>query len=133
MLEKTVVTPEFCARKDVYNINVGGEGGWNYINSAKLNIGFKYANEHGLNNKADQCHIVHRKIKSDPEFAKAFGAAISKGLKKAHRLNPEKFDISGSKNPMFGKTHSEESRQKISKANSGKNNPMESRMWVRNS
>ena len=32
LLEKMVVTPEFCSRKDVYNINVGGDGGWNYVN-----------------------------------------------------------------------------------------------------
>ena len=32
LLEKTVVTPEFCAREDTYNINVGGDGGWNYVN-----------------------------------------------------------------------------------------------------
>ena len=33
LLEKAVVTPEFCARKDVYNINIGGNGSWAYINS----------------------------------------------------------------------------------------------------
>ena len=32
LLEKMVVTLEFCKRADVYNINVGGEGGWNYVN-----------------------------------------------------------------------------------------------------
>lgn len=32
LLEKAVVTSEFCAREDVYNINVGGDGGWSYIN-----------------------------------------------------------------------------------------------------
>ena len=33
LLEKMVVTEEFCAREDVYNIKVGGEGGWEYINN----------------------------------------------------------------------------------------------------
>ena len=33
LLEKMVVTPEFCAREDVYNINVGGDGGWQYNNN----------------------------------------------------------------------------------------------------
>ena len=33
LLEKTVVTQEFCNRDDVYNINEGGEGGWNYVNT----------------------------------------------------------------------------------------------------
>lgn len=39
-----------------------------------------------------------------------------------------KRDLSGQNNPMFGKTHSEETRKKIGKANKGKlagsNNPM---------
>ena len=34
LLEKMVVTEEFYAREDVYNIKVGGEGGWDYINNA---------------------------------------------------------------------------------------------------
>jgi len=50
LLEKYVVTPEFCARKDTYNINVGGDGGWSYVNNIGRNIGFRYANLHGLNN-----------------------------------------------------------------------------------
>jgi len=33
LLEKCIVTQEFCARKDTYNINVGGDGGWSYVNS----------------------------------------------------------------------------------------------------
>jgi len=32
LLEHYVVTPEFCSRKDVYNLNEGGNGGWNYVN-----------------------------------------------------------------------------------------------------
>ena len=34
LLEKMVVTEEFCKRDDVYNIKVGGEGGWDDINNA---------------------------------------------------------------------------------------------------
>ena len=36
LLEKMVVTEEFCKREDVYNIKVGGEGGWDYINQNVL-------------------------------------------------------------------------------------------------
>lgn len=32
LLEKYVVTPDFCQRKDVYNIMEGGAGGWAYVN-----------------------------------------------------------------------------------------------------
>ena len=33
LLEKMVVTEEFCKRKDTYNINIGGEGSWSAINN----------------------------------------------------------------------------------------------------
>ena len=33
LLEKCVVTQEFCDRNDTYNINIGGDGGWSYLNS----------------------------------------------------------------------------------------------------
>ena len=32
LLEKMIVTKEFCDREDTYNLNVGGDGGWNYVN-----------------------------------------------------------------------------------------------------
>ena len=36
LLERMVVSKEFCERTDTYNINVGGEGGFQYINSSSL-------------------------------------------------------------------------------------------------
>ena len=44
LLERMVVTPEFCAREDTYNINVGGDGGWSYVNENKLNMSGNWAN-----------------------------------------------------------------------------------------
>ncbi len=31
-LEGQIVTPEFCKRKNTYNIKLGGSGGWEYVN-----------------------------------------------------------------------------------------------------
>jgi hypothetical protein len=36
--EKGIVTEEFLAREDVYNLRRGGTGGWDYINKYKLNL-----------------------------------------------------------------------------------------------
>ena len=33
LLEKCIVTQNFCDREDTYNINVGGDGGWSYVNN----------------------------------------------------------------------------------------------------
>ena len=93
LLEKMVVTEEFCKRKDTYNINVGGEGEWNYINSHELNIGFRYANEHGLNNSG-------RKGKKQSAYQVA---RIKAAIKLDRELHPEKYDRRGEKAPSYGK------------------------------
>jgi hypothetical protein len=33
LLEKCIVTEDFCNRNDTYNIMEGGSGGWSYVNS----------------------------------------------------------------------------------------------------
>ena len=131
LLEKFVVTEEFCRRDDVYNIKVGGDGGWDAVNRQCKNIGWTYANKNGLNNKVDQCFIAGKKVKTDPTFAKKFKSAVSSGLKNFYREHPEKIR-KGKDNPKFGKPLSKETRKKISESISGSRNPMSSRMWIRN-
>lgn len=36
--EREIVNEEFLKRKDVYNKNLGGNGGWHYINNNKKNV-----------------------------------------------------------------------------------------------
>lgn len=131
LLEKMVVTEDFCKRDDVYNIKIGGDGGWDEVNRQCRNIGFIYANKTGLNNKVGQCFIAGKKVKTDLIYAKKFKDAVSLGVKTFYKEHPDK-KPSGNKNPMFGKHLSEESRKKISNANTGKHNPMSSRIWIRN-
>lgn len=131
LLEKMVVTEEFCKREDVYNIKIGGEGGWDEVNRRGRNIGWSYANKTGLNNKNGQCFITAKKMKEDPVFAKKVKKTISNRLKAFYANHPERIR-KGKDNPMFGKHLSKEACQRISQANSGKRNPMSSRMWIRN-
>lgn len=37
--EAEIVNEDFIARDDVYNIKVGGDGGWDYVNSDKSSYG----------------------------------------------------------------------------------------------
>lgn len=122
LLEKCVVTQEFCDRKDTYNINVGGDGGWNYVNQNNKNIGFRYANEHGLNNSG-------RKGKPQSEYQKK---RCKEAIALDRKLHPEKYNNSGLRNPMFGKHHSIETKKKLSESHKGSRNPMSSRMWIKN-
>lgn len=119
--EAEIVNEEFIAREDVYNITLGGIGN-----------GFSYVNNMGLNNKCEQCYIARDKIKADSEYAERFKDAIKKGLAKAKLEHPEKFDIHGEKNPMYGKHHSEETKRKLSESHMGDKNSMKNKMWIKN-
>ena len=37
--EAEIVNEEFLKRDDVYNLKLGGEGGWDYLNSSKSGYG----------------------------------------------------------------------------------------------
>ena len=125
--EADIVDEEFVARLDTYNVKLGGQGGFDYINEKTNWNGFKYINENGLNNKSNQHLIVSERIKDDDEYAKEFSLKISNSLKLYYKHNP---------NPFLGKKHTEESKKKISKANSirqrGENNSNYGKCWIYN-
>lgn len=125
--EAEIVDEEFVARLDTYNVKLGGQGGFDYINEKTNWNGFKYINENGLNNKSNQHLIVSERIKDDDEYAKEFSLKISNSLKLYYKHNP---------NPFLGKKHTEESKKKISKANSvrqrGENNSNYGKCWIYN-
>lgn len=111
--ENEIVNEEFVSRKDTYNLKVGGEGGFEYINSNGLNvcIGYKYINENGLNNKVNQCYIASNKIKEDPEYAEWFSKRISDGLREYFKDNDGWFKNGN---------HTEETKEKMRKSHKGK-------------
>ena len=110
--EKELVTEEFCARNDTYNIRKGGKGGFTKESS---HLGRINAN---------------RKLWNNVEFRKKQSISTS-------RLNKVLHANGVLKAPSWnGKTHSEETKRKIGESNSikqsGKNNSQYGLQWITN-
>lgn len=110
--EKELVNEEFIKRKDTYNLKVGGDGGWDYVNSIAetLDNGFKYINKNKLNNKVNQCYITSNNIKNSEEYKIYFSNKISNGIKN--------FLNNGGKPSFLGKKHNEITKLKIGELSS---------------
>jgi len=126
LLEKMVVTEEFCARPDTYNIKVGGDGGWDYVNKNPNNTGIN----HYFKNKspdeivqirlhsqnANKLRILKMSLKELEEFRKKF----SSSAKLWHISHPGYF--AGERNPMYGHVYTDETRRKMSINKTGSKN-----------
>lgn len=103
--EAELVTEEFCARKDTYNICPGGKGGWGYVNA---------------NGKAVSLSEQRRR---DPTLAHRSGKIAAKVYLKKRLENPEwakmvdknRGESLKGNQSFLGKTHSEETKRKMSK------------------
>lgn len=119
--EAEIVTVDFLAEENTYNLNLGGKGGWHACNSSGKRNGF----ERRIEDQTKYTHIAreafNEKMKN-PEFRKKFGEKISKSTK--------------GKQNFLGKTHTEETKAKIGNANSikqsGSANSQFGSMWINN-
>ena len=117
--EKSLVNEEFVNRKDTYNLNIGGNGGWNFVN---------------LN-----CH-VHNRRRTDPEFNKVFLDKLVKSLRSKERnkklSESLKKTFSKTGGTWVGKKHKDETKIKLKSAFSsinhqqGKKNSMYGKIWI---
>jgi hypothetical protein len=119
--EAELVTKDFCLREDTYNICVGGQGGFSYLNNSnKSNIGWK-TNISG-NDYQRRGGIAHsQKIATDLEYRKSFISKVKLNL------NPKAF---------LGKTHTDEWKQNHStlmkEKQKGSKNSQYGTMWITN-
>lgn len=125
-MESLLVTENFINRKDTYNLKIGGEGGFDHINSNYLNIYGKNGQiGFGLENLVD-VNIIRAKWKSEGRYNE-FCNNISTGLK-------IKYEQDG--HHWTGKKHKEETKIKIGKANKiqqqGKLNSQFGTCWIYN-
>jgi group I intron endonuclease len=111
--EKELVNESFCLREDTYNLNVGGEGSFNHINSNNLSPFGK------------------------PEFIEKHKSDILRGSQNGNKKR-SKMIQEGLIDPktFLGKFHSEETKNKMSLAKKGKcsgiNNPQYGKIFITN-
>ena len=139
LLEKCVVTQEFCDREDTYNINVGGDGGWDYVNSDKSSYGKGSKKRHNamilanknrdLQQQASKCKDSFNRIKQNKQQFDEFLLHVSNGVKR-HKMNNPDWMVKDN-NPMYGKTHTTEAKEKMSK-HAQEHNPMRGKIWICN-
>lgn len=105
--EKKIVDEEFLRRGDVYNLNVGGRGGWFVTNSDPEKV-------RARNLKCAQ--KLKERVKNDLDFKRKLSEINRKNNKKAYALGRHARNLIPGWNRSSG--HSESSKRKIGAANS---------------
>lgn len=120
--EADIVDEEFVARLDTYNLKLGGEGGFDYINENNL------CDRKELGKRGGE--VVSKKFREDADFMSRHIERVKKSHKECkHKYWSENYS-------WEGKKHTEESKRKIGKANSkhqaGKKNSQYGTCWIYN-
>lgn len=103
--EAEIVTEEFCKRKDTYNINVGGAGGWYYINSNHLQGDGKAGRESIKKKLKNPIYHANFCRKMKEASTKEVRLKISKNVKE----HIQKFG-----HTWLGRNHSKQTKEKMS-------------------
>lgn len=138
--EAEIVNEEFLKRDDVYNLKLGGEGGWDYLNSSKSGYGAGTEKRHNaamlaVKNtdklvKSNNTKKMWEKVKANQQQFEQYKKNISAAVKQFHKDNPGIH--AGKNNPMYGKTFSDETKKHLSEIKIGDKNPMHGKIWICN-
>ena len=113
--EVELVTLEFCLREDVYNLCPGGHGGWGYVNVSGIKLSAEYKQKH------------RESMMKTNNFKNRVLSENGRKLLSEHAKNKKTF---------LGKSHSKESKEKISIAMANKTvgakNSQFGTMWITN-
>jgi len=120
--EAEIVNEDFLAEENTYNLKKGGSGGFDYINLSGLNTSWKSPDE-----RSNKISITHKhRIQS--------GGYLSENFRKKAGVRSDNFVSAASKGTFKGKTHSDETKKKISEKNSvsqlGEGNSQFGTMWI---
>lgn len=119
--EKELVNKEWITKPDTYNIKLGGEGGWDYVNKNGLNIGVQFILDNNLHK--------HQNRSSSGLATKKLKVGI---------FNPKYNEIRSewSKNSFKNKKHTKETKKQIGLKNSfnqkGEKNSQYGKIWITN-
>ena len=128
--EKEIVNEEFIKNNNTYNLKIGGEGGWEYVNEN----GLAENSKHGKLRAAAHKKRLENDVVYKKQHLKRWYENIINGWCK--NPNPEikkrRIEISG--NAFRGKHHTEETKKKIGEKNSillkGEKNPNFGKCWI---
>lgn len=123
--EKELVSEEFIKEDTNYNLKIGGDGGWDYVNTKYPNSPM-YGKSLTPETKKILSNIMLEKYKNDEEYYHT---------QKQHMINIGKIYQKNNPNGAFyGKSHTEEFKRHIGKINSikqkGSNNSNYGNMWI---
>ena len=131
-MESEIVNEEFIAREDTYNLKLGGFGGWEHVNTHE-NAKKWRATGNKAGNKAKS-----KRFNEDEDFRNAVCDHLRRISKLYSKLGVEKirriYESTGMW-PFSNKTHSEETKAKISekaKLKTGDKNSQFGTMWITN-
>jgi len=123
LAEAEIVNKDFVSDNLTYNLKIGGEGGWDYINSTNIN------NTNGNKGVNARRKLAERRLIDkdyDLKLKKISSDNFKKARKKLKELYPE--------GTFKDKKHTEETKKKIGEANSkhqsGTGNSQFGSMWI---
>tara|TARA_R110000851_G_scaffold131429_7_gene265438 strand:- start:9476 stop:10108 length:633 start_codon:yes stop_codon:yes gene_type:complete len=115
--EEEIVNLNEIAKVDCMNLKVGGQGGFHSLSACTKGA-------------IATCKILNERFKNDEEYRNKISTMFSNRMKKLHRDGKIRYGC------FEGKTHSEESKQKISESMKGKgkgeNNSQYGSCWITN-
>lgn len=122
--EAEIVNEDFIARDDVYNIELGGIGGWTHLSfTSKSN-----ASKTRWNNMT----IEQRKHATEKGISMVRGRKHTEEEKQKMSMAVQKYYNDGGVNGMSGKHHSKETKQKMRLSHIKEKNSSFGKMWVCN-
>lgn len=123
--EAEIVNEDFIARDDVYNIELGGIGGWTHLSFKSKSQASKTRWQNMSEEQRQHATIKWKQSTKGRQHTQEEKQKMSESLKKLYASN-------SSRSGMYGKHHSIQSKQKMSKSHIGVSNGQFGKMWICN-